>query len=317
MHERPCAPHIFTTCGVPDPATTSSPEPETRHATRRTEVHRPTASSRPALRGETGLDRDASRRRRTGVRMRIWLLLSVLLLPLAGSVDAGDAPPPSADSVLQAAATRVETGDLSAAAEMLQLLDGQSIPEAQRRSADLLLGIVLARQGQSDEAAVRLDSAAGDALLGDYALYHLAQVQRSAGRRDLAADALQRLLAQHPQSVFRDRAGREMPRDLLEAGQLAQAEEAARKYVAAGPSGAGRGEVGLVLGEILLRDGRADQAEEVFRRLWIELPASPESERAKDLLATIPTALPFTADQQFQRAATLYQLGRYGPAIPE
>ena len=57
--------------------------------------------------------------------------------------------------------------------------------------------------------------------------------------------------------------------------------------------------------------------EEVFRRLWIELPASPESQRAQELLAGIPTARPPTADERFQRAATLYQLGQYGPAIPE
>jgi soluble lytic murein transglycosylase len=249
--------------------------------------------------------------------MHSWLVLTVLLLSLMGRVEGGEVSPPAPEVVLETAAKSVEAGDLPAATETLLTLDGQSIPEAQRRQADLLLGIILSRQGRADEAAVRLEAATADALLGDYALYHLAQARRSAGRRDLAADALQRLVAQHPQSIFRERAGREMPRDFLEAGQLVQAEEATRKYLAAVPSNTGRGEVGLTLGEILLRDGRTDQAEEVFRRLWIELPASPESERAKDLLATIPTARPLAADEQLQRAATLYQLGRYGPAIPE
>ena len=45
----------------------------------------------------------------------------------------------------------------------------------------------------------------------------------------------------------------------------------------------------LTLGEIFLRSGRTDQAEDAFRRIWIELPGTPESRRAKDLLATIPT----------------------------
>jgi len=241
----------------------------------------------------------------------------VLLLSFAGSADADEVSPPVPEAVIQAAAKSLESGDLSAAAEALLTLDTQSIPEAQRQRADLLLGFILVRQGRGEEAAVRLEAATADTLLGDYALYKLAQAQRSAGRRELAADALRRLVAQHPQSILRDRAGREMPRDFLEAGQFAEAEEATKQYLAAGPSSVGRGEVGLTLGEILLRGGRTDQAEEVFRRLWIELPASPESQRAQELLAAIPTARPLTADEQFQRGATLYQFGRYGPAIPE
>jgi predicted Zn-dependent protease len=249
--------------------------------------------------------------------MQNWLVLTVLVLSVAGGANAEEVSAPAPEAVIQAAAKSLESGDLSAAAEALMALDAQSIPEAQRRRADLLLGFILLRQGRGEEAVVRLEAATADTLLGDYALFGLAQAQRSAGRRDLAADALQRLVAQHPQSIFRDRAYREMPRDFLEAGRLAEAEEATKKYLAAGPSGAGRGEVGLTLGEIFLRGGRADQAEEVFRRVWIELPGSPESQRAQELLAAIPTARPLTADEQFQRAATLYQLGRFGPAIPE
>ncbi len=251
------------------------------------------------------------------LRRRTGLVLTALLLSFAGGADAYEGAAPLPETVLQTAAAHVEAGDLSAAAEALVTLDAQSVPETQRRRADLLLGIVLARQGRAEEAAVRLEAAASDALLGDYALYRLAQAQRSAGRRDLAADALQRLVAQHPHSIFRERAGREMAREYLEAGQLGEAEEATKKYLAANPSNAGRSEVALTLGEIFLRSGRTEQAEEVFRRLRIELPASPESQSAQEFLAAIPAARPLTADEQFQRAATLYQLGQYALAIPE
>ncbi len=249
--------------------------------------------------------------------MRTGLVLTVLLLSFAGGANANEGAAPLPATVLQAAAKHVEAGDLSAAAEALATLDAESLPETQRRRADLLLGIILGREGRPEEAAVRLEAAASDTLLGDYALYRLAQAQRSAGRRDLAADALRRLVAQHAQSIFRERAGREMARDYLEAGRLAEAEEATKKYLAANPSTAGRSEVALTLGEIFLRSGRTEQAEEVFRRLRIELPASPESQRAQELLSAIPAARPLTTDEQFQRAATLYQLGQYGPAIPE
>lgn len=245
------------------------------------------------------------------------LVLAVCLLSLTPGAGANEGSAPLPEAVIQAAAKQVEAGDLPAATDALLTLDGQDIPANLRTRADLLLGIVLFRQGRADEAVSRLEAAASDTVLGDYALYTVAQAQRSAGRRDLAAEALRQLVAQHPQSIFRDRAGREMSREFLEAGQLADAEEATKRYLSAGPSNAGRGEVGLTLGEIFLRSGRTDQAEEIFRRLWIELPASPESQRAQELLAAIPTARPPTADEQFQRAATLYQLGRYGPAIPE
>jgi soluble lytic murein transglycosylase len=75
--------------------------------------------------------------------------------------------------------------------------------------------------------------------------------------------------------------------------------------------------VWTTLGEVLLKSGRPERAEEILRRVWIELPGSVESQRAKDLLATIPGARPFSPDEQFQRATTLYQLGRYGQAVPE
>lgn len=253
------------------------------------------------------------------IRKRICsrLLPVALLLSVVTLAGADEAAPPSPESVIQTAAEHVAAGDLSAAATALLALDGQAVPPHLRTQADLLLGVVLARQGRTDEAVARLEAAAPDPVLGDYALYNLAQAQRAVGRRDLAGDALRRLVMQHPHSLFRDRAGREMPRDFLEAGQLADAEEATKKYLTAGPSSVGRAEVGLTLGEIFLRSGRTDQAEEIFRRLWIELPASPESQRAQELLAAIPAARPPTADEQFQRAVSLYQLGRYGPAIPE
>lgn len=245
------------------------------------------------------------------------LVLTALLLSPMAKAHATEIPPPPAEDVLQAAITSVASGDLVAATEALLTLDAQSVPETLRARADLLLGIVLLRQGLLPEAVVRLEAATIDPLLGDYALHHLVQVQRSAGRRDLAAEALQRIVAEHPQSIFRERAGREMPREFFEAGQLERAEEAARQYLANAPSSAGRGEVYLTLAETLLRAGRTDEAEEILRRLWLAMPSSPESERAKDLLAVIPSARAFTADEEFRRAAALYQLGRHALAIPE
>ena len=241
--------------------------------------------------------------------------LAVLLFSSVGDVGAGENSA-AAEAVLQSAAQSVAGGDLPAATIALLTLDGQEVPATLRTQADLLLGIVLLRQGRPEEAALRLEAATSHPVLADYALYNLAQAQRQADKRDLAAATLGRLVEQHPQSLFAQRAAREIPRDFLEGGRLTEAEEAARTYLAAAPSG-NQGDVRLALGEALLRTGRTDEAEEVFRRLWIELPASPESQRAKDLLGSLPAARPFTDEEQFQRATTLYQLGRYVLAIPE
>lgn len=246
-----------------------------------------------------------------------WLFLAVLLLAAVRGADAGQVSPPPPTIALEAAAKSVESGDFSAATEMLLTLDVENVPSDLRTQADLLLGIALLRQMRIEEAAVRLEAARVHRLLADYALFHLAQTRRQAGRPDLAAETLGQLVDQHPQSLFLDRAAREMPRDFLEAGQLAQAEDAARKYLAAVPSNPGRAEVRLTLGEVLLRAGRSAQAEDVLRGLWLELPASPESQRAQDLLAAIPTSRPFTVDEQFQRAVTLHQRERHAMAIPE
>jgi soluble lytic murein transglycosylase len=245
------------------------------------------------------------------------VLLATLLALLTGSAIAADESPLTPEAVIQTAASSMASGNLTAAADALTTLDAQSVPAELRARSDLLLGIILLRQARSAEAGVRLESATAHPLLADYALYNLAVAQRRAGQHGLAAEALRRLTDQHPQSLFLDRARREMPRDYLEAGQFTQAEESARAYLAAVPSNAGRAEVRVTLGETLLRAGRTDEAEEGLRRVWLELPSSPESQRAKDLLATIPTVRPFTPDEQLQRAVTLYQLGRYGPAIPE
>ena len=204
-----------------------------------------------------------------------------------------------------------------AATDLLLTLDAENVPETLRTQIDLLLGIALLRQMRIEEAVTRLQAATAHPLLADYALYNLGQAQRWAGRRDLAADALRQLVDKHPQSVLLERAQREMPREYLEAGLLSEAEDAAAKYLAAHPSNSGRAEMRLTLGEILLRAGRNEQAEDVLRRLWLELPASAESQRAQDLVATIPGARAFTPEEQFQRAVTLYNIGRHALAIPE
>ncbi len=250
-----------------------------------------------------------------------WLLAGLLLAGLFTEAWGGDAPPTapaSPEAVLADAVREVAAGNAATAIAALQALEVGSVRPAVRQQVDLLLGILLVREGKRAEAIPRLERAAATySLLADYALWHLAGAYRKEGQRAAAATTLRRLLDQHPESLFVERASRNLPRDVLEAGDLPRAEEAAGQYLAAFPQGPGLVEVWTTLGEVLLRSGRVEQAENVLRRVWIELPGSPESQRARDLLATMPGARPFSPDEQFQRAMTLYQLGRYGQAVPE
>ncbi len=247
-----------------------------------------------------------------------WIAAATLLACLVAEAGAGDAVPASPDPRLVAAVREVTAGNPAKAISALQTLEPGTLPAAVRRQADLLLGVLLARQGQRPEAIPLLERAAATyPLLADYALWHLAAAYRKEGQWPDAAASLRRLVERHPDSLFMERARRDLPREWLEAGDLGRAEEAAGEYLAAFPQGAGRAEVWTILGEVLLRSGRPERAEEVLRRVWVELPGSPESQRAKDLLATIPGARPFTPEEQFQRALTLHQLGRFAQAVSE
>ncbi len=250
--------------------------------------------------------------------MASWVLALFALALLAGPTWSGEPVGADPEAAFQAAVRQLEGGDLQGAVESLGRLDAHEVPGPLKPKVDFLAGALLTRQGSAQEAIERLERAA-DALplLGDYALFWLATAYRSDGRFDQAAARLRRLLDQHPESLFAERAVRSLPRDWISAGELAKAEEAAGQYLAAFSAGPGRAEVWLALGEVFQRSGRRTQAEEVFRRIWLELPGAAESEKAKGFLAAMPEALAFTAEERYRRAATLHQQGRHAQAVNE
>lgn len=239
--------------------------------------------------------------------LALWLALAA---PAGRAAEA--AAPPAAD--LAAVARETQLGNIGTAAETLLALEARAGALGERHA--LLLGILLRRLDRGAEAIPRLQAAARDAVLGDYALHHLAAAARDQGDRAGAAEALQRLIDLHPRSLLAERAARDVPREWLEAGDLAKAEAAAGRYLGRYKNGPGLASVWVTFGEVLLRSGRAEQAEQVFRRVWIELPGAPDAERAMAHLTALG-AKPFTADERFLRANTVYRLGRYGQALAE
>ena len=253
--------------------------------------------------------------------MREWFtvgLLIVSVLTEAGDAEASRARVAPAEVIVAEAARHLAAGNPAAAIAAIEALPPGRIQPAIQPQVDLLLGILLLRQGRQEEAIPSLERASRThPLLGDYAVWHLAEAYRKSGQKAAAAATLQGLVERHPESLLLERASRDLPRGWLEAGDLARAEEAAEQYLATFPRGSGQAEVWTRLGEVLLRSGRAERAEEILRRVWIELPGSLESQRARGLLGTIPGARPFSPDEQYQRATALYHLGRYGQALAE
>jgi len=190
-----------------------------------------------------------------------WIAAGLLLVCLATWARAGEAPAGAPETVLERAAREVEAGNLTVAIDSLQALDVAGVPAAIKPRVDLLLGILLLKQDKREEAIPKLERAAATyPLLADYALSSLAAANRRAGRPAAAALALRRLLDSSPDSLFVERASREIVRDWLEAAELARVEEAAGRYLTAFPQASGRAGVWVALGEALLRSGRAEQA---------------------------------------------------------
>ncbi|MBI3781053.1 MAG: transglycosylase SLT domain-containing protein [candidate division NC10 bacterium] len=71
----------------------------------------------------------------------------------------------------------------------------------------------------------------------------------------------------------------------------------------------------LALAEITLKGQKRREAEDLLRGLWLKWPGSREAVRAAELLTSMAEAQPFTLDEQFESALTLYRAGQYAQAV--
>ena len=233
-----------------------------------------------------------------GAGMRKQIILVFLAILLGGSADAGAVTALSTDAPLQAAVKQTEAGNTPGAITALLALDGTPLAAGLQPQIDFLLGVLLARQGRHEEAVPRLEGvAASYPLLADYALFRLAETQRQLGRRELAADALRRLVGQHPQSLFLKQASRELARDNPGGRghntRRRSRHEVSRDLLLRGP---GRSEVRLTLEETLLRSCSADSRQRTrsvgsgssFRQNAAE-PAGQGSPKKKSRAPTLHT----------------------------
>lgn len=239
------------------------------------------------------------------------LTVMLMLAPLLAAASPEAPPTP----LWREALTRIGTHDYQGAAPLLDDLrhrDGFS----RAHEANFLLGVVLYRQKQWQEAADALEVAATQVpVLGDYALYYAASAYQALGLNSRALATLSRLLHEHPESLLTERTRQERARLYFDANQLTQAEEAYKEHLSRASGEARRREAQLALAEIAVKADNRREAEALLRELWLKWPASREAARAGELLASMAEVSPFTLDEQFERALSLYRSNQYAQAI--
>ena len=254
-----------------------------------------------------GQDESATRGRKA---IAVTCLL-IALVPLAAAAP----PQVEPESAWRLALERIGAKDYQGAAPLLDdLHKSDAFPKA--NEAGFLLGVSLYRQQRWQEAAPALEAAAAQLpALGDYALYYAASADEALGLKSEALATLSRLLQEHPASLLSERAQRDRARLYADANLLSQAEEAYRDYLSRASDAARRREAMLALAEITLKGEKRREAEDLLRELWLKWPGSREAVRAAELLTSMAEAQPFTRDEQFESALTLYRAGQYAQAV--
>ncbi|MGH7410449.1 MAG: tetratricopeptide repeat protein, partial [Candidatus Methylomirabilis sp.] len=234
-----------------------------------------------------------------------WLL--VLLVPLATAA----VPQVDPQAAWREAVERIGAKDYQGAATLLDDLRRKDDFE-KAHQAGFLFGVALYRQQRWQEAVGALEAAAAQLpLLADYALYFAGSAYQALGLKPQALALFSRLLQEHPDSLLAEQAERERAGLYADAGLLPRAEVSYRDYLARASEPGRRREAMLALAEIDLKLRNQRDAEELLRQLWLKWPESREAARAGDLLALMKEAQPFTLDEQFERALTLYRGGHY------
>ncbi len=240
------------------------------------------------------------------------MLATSLLLCLAVSASSQNLTP-SLDVKLANAAQRLKLKDYRGALDSAK--GAADTPEK-----DLIAGVAAYRLEEWAEAADLLGKAAKELpLVADYPLFWQANALFRTARYDEALETVKRLLRDWPESPL-VRRSRMLQADILFARKdLKDAQTAYIRFVEIYPSGSDS--INAVYQAARCREGLGDveKAVQELRGLWLAYPASTVAEEADESLRELArrgfAAAPYTADELFRRANTLYNLGRYQQAV--
>jgi soluble lytic murein transglycosylase len=172
----------------------------------------------------------------------------------------------------------VERGDNAAAINQLQSWRSSDPNTFTLNNYDYLLARLSERNGDRATAAVNYQRVvARNAMLGQYALWHLAQFARMTGNLTLEREQLRQLLATAPESLLRDAAGARLCESLFESGDYSGAIYELRQR-SQSKAGSTAREAQALLGQAYLLNNQPQQARETFNNLITQLtdPARPD-----------------------------------------
>lgn len=240
----------------------------------------------------------------------IITLLMLLLLPL--TVLAEDSPKRQTHT-LAPAAVQMKLKNYSTA-----LTIAAELPEDGQRN--LLMGIAGLKRGRNNEAADLLGKAAKSyPLLADYALYYQAVATVKNGQVAEAVSILKALQKGYPDSPLFKKSLLLEADTLFEGGDFVSAEPLYQKFIEQYPTGSDSLQASYRLASCKDKKGDGAGAVAIFRSLWLNSPGSAQASKAeaelKRLTASGIVLTPYSSQELFKRASTLYEERHYGPAL--
>jgi peptidoglycan lytic transglycosylase len=166
----------------------------------------------------------------------------------------------------------LEEGDFAAAATTLKQFRSADPAAFTRNNYDYLLARLAERNGDEGLALLLYQSVVDrQAAVAQYALWHLALLERASG--DLIAEraSLRRLLATAPNSLLSDGAAMRLGESLVESGDYPAAVIALRTVGKAKNATMARA-AALLTAQALLGAGKTDDAHDIFAGLIIKMP---------------------------------------------
>lgn len=210
----------------------------------------------------------------------------------------------------------MESSDVHAAAVELTGLRSDSTVFA-ANNYDYLLGRLQEKSGDLPGAAASYQSVVNrNSQLSQYALWHLAQIARTAGDLKLERERLNQLIKTAPASLLREAATLRLGRSFFDSKDYIPAIDTLRPLSESAPRAIAR-EALAFIGESLLRSGRRDEARNVFRGILTQMP---DASRPDDFALAAVRALDSTESSQTQSVrlpesehllrASVYQFNR-------
>ncbi len=158
-------------------------------------------------------------------------------------------------------------------------------------------------------------------LIGDYALFKLAEIHESRGEHEGAADLYRTIYRSYPDSVLQKRLLLKAADSYLAAGMTGEARDTYEDYLSIYPKDKSVPSALYGIGLSYLQEDKISLALDYFKKVWIEYPASPVSWSAKEKISGLHEGgyepPPFSPTDSYTRGEKLYEAGLYEDALAD